>query len=381
MQKFMKYCTILVFIFFATNISAKIIPFDSKMWSINGDGSMDISGKKSQIVTYKGKEALYLSAGGKAVLKDAKFLNGIIEYDIAVPKKRGFMGVTWRMQDNKNFEEFYMRPHQSGNPDANQYTPVYNGISGWQLYYGEQFSVAYKYPFDEWLHVKIVVSDKNAEIFIKDMQESALIVDLKRDVKLGMVGLKAGGSQFFKLAGGYFANFDYTPMEKVSLSDIPAEVITPKNSVLKWEVSNTLSQKELNGIFELDRTITDKLQWSSLTTDNRGVANFASLRNKTKKKNTLFAKIKLNSDKEQIKKVDFGFSDRVKVYFNNKLLFSANDTYRTRDYRFLGTIGYYDSLYFPLKKGENEIWFAVSESFGGWGIQAKFSDFDGIKLQ
>ena len=341
---------------------------------------MDISGEKSQLVTYKGKEALYLSAGGNAVLKDAEFLNGIIEYDVAVPKKRGFMGVAWRMQDDKNFEEFYMRPHQSGNPDANQYTPVYNGISGWQLYYGEEFSAAYKYPFDEWLHVKIVVSGKNAEIFIKDMEESVLIVDLKRDVKSGMVGLKVGGSPFFKLAGGYFANFDYTPMGKVSLSDVAEEIITPKNSVLKWEVSNTLSQKELNGIFELDNSITDKLQWSNLTTDNRGVANFASLRNKTKKKNTLFAKIKINSDKEQVKKIDFGFSDRVKVYFNNKLLFSANDTYRTRDYRFLGTIGYYDSLYLPLKKGENEIWFAVSESFGGWGIQAKFSDLDGIKL-
>ena len=380
MQKFIKYCIIFMLLLVSTNASAKIVSFNSSEWSIGGDGSMDVSGKQSQVVTYKGKEALYLPAGGKAVLKDTKFLNGIIEYDIAVPKKRGFMGVTWRMQDDTNFEEFYMRPHQSGNPDANQYTPVYNSISGWQLYYGEQFSVTYKYPFNEWLHVKIVVSGKNAEIFIKDMGKSALIVDLKRDVKSGMVGLKVGGSPLFKLAGGYFANFDYTPMVKVSLSDIPKEVITPKNSVLRWEVSNMLSQKELNDIFELDNSITDKLQWSSLTTDNRGVVNFASLRKKTKNKNTLFVKIKINSDKEQVKKIDFGFSDRVKVYFNKKLLFSANDTYGTRDYRFLGSIGYYDSLYLPLKKGENEIWFAVSESFGGWGIQAKFSDFDGIKL-
>ena len=370
----------MIFLLFATSLSAKIVPFDSSLWSISGDGSRDISGKKSQIVTYKGKKAIYLSSNGKAILKNTKFTNGIIEYDVALSDKRGFMGVMWRMQDDKNFEKFYMRPHQSGNPDANQYTPVYNGISGWQLYYGEQFSVPFKYSFNEWLHVKVVVFGKNAEIYIKDMKKPALVVDLKRDVKSGTVGLEADGSPVFKLAGGYFANFDFTPMDKVSLKSKPLKVLTPKNSVLEWEISSTFSQKKLNAKFELDSSLTDNLKWSNLKTDNRGLANFASLHKKTREKNTLFAKIKINSNKEQVKKIDFGFSDRVKVYFNKKLLFSANDTYGTRDYRFLGTVGFNDSLYLPLKKGENEIWFAVSESFGGWGIQAKFDDFDGIKL-
>ncbi len=380
MLKFLKYWIMMSLFLYATSVSAKIIPFDSSLWSISGDGSRDISGKKSEILTYKGKKAIYLSSNGKAVLKNSKFTNGIIEYDVALPDKRGFMGLMWRMQDDKNFEKFYMRPHQSGNPDANQYTPVYNGISGWQLYYGKQFSVPYKYSFDEWLHVKIVVSGKNAEIYIKDMKKPALVVNLKRDVMSGAVGLESDGSPVFKLAGGYFANFDFTPMDKVSLKGEPLKVLTPKNSVIKWEVSNAFSQEELHDEYELDNTITDELEWTNLKTDNRGLANFASVRKKTRSNNTLFAKIKLNSSEEQIKKIDFGFSDRVKVYFNKKLLFSGNDTYGTRDYRFLGTVGYNDSLYLRLKKGENEIWFAVSESFGGWGIQAKFDDLENITL-
>ena len=76
----------------------------------------------------------------------------------------------------------------------------------------------------------------------------------------------------------------------------------------------------------------------------------------------------------------FGFSDRVKVYLNNNLLFSADDTYSSRDYRFLGTMGYYDSLYLPLVKGENVVFLAVSERFGGWGVQAKFQDMSGIRI-
>ncbi len=34
-------------------------------------------------------------------------------------------------------------------------------------------------------------------------------------------------------------------------------------------------------------------------------------------------------------------------------------------------MGWYDTLYLPLVAGENELVVAVSEDFGGWGIQAK----------
>jgi hypothetical protein len=31
--------------------------------------------------------------------------------------------------------------------------------------------------------------------------------------------------------------------------------------------------------------------------------------------------------------------------------------------------------------GDNEIWFAVTEAFGGWGIKAQFDDLQGIVVQ
>ena len=52
-------------------------------------------------------------------------------------------------------------------------------------------------------------------------------------------------------------------------------------------------------------------------------------------------------------------------------LYRGDDTYRSRDYRFLGSIGWYDTLYLPLEEGENELVVAVSEDFGGWGVQAR----------
>jgi hypothetical protein len=30
----------------------------------------------------------------------------------------------------------------------------------------------------------------------------------------------------------------------------------------------------------------------------------------------------------------------------------------------------FDELILPLKRGDNELWFAVSEDFGGWAVTA-----------
>ena len=37
-------------------------------------------------------------------------------------------------------------------------------------------------------------------------------------------------------------------------------------------------------------------------------------------------------------------------------------------------------LFLPLREGENELVVAVSESFGGWGLQARFPDPEGLAL-
>ena len=58
----------------------------------------------------------------------------------------------------------------------------------------------------------------------------------------------------------------------------------------------------------------------------------------------------------------------------------GDNGYRSRDYRYLGTIGFFDSVTLPLKEGRNEVVIAVSESFGGWGLQASLESFEGLTL-
>jgi hypothetical protein len=112
-----------------------------------------------------------------------------------------------------------------------------------------------------------------------------------------------------------------------------------------------------------------------------GITNLARLVAIGEQSNTTFTRLIIMSEREQIKEMKFGFSDRVRAYLNDHLLYAGTDGFVSRDYRFLGTVGLWDAIYLPLKKGRNELWMAVSENFGGWGIVAAIEDMNGIQIQ
>ncbi|MCP4157439.1 MAG: hypothetical protein GY757_57545 [bacterium] len=345
-------------------INAEVVPFDSPQWVIDKENG--------HIEEYMGKKSLFLKKG-IVYIKDAAFTDGIIEFDMVFSNKRGFSGAVFRMQDLENFEKFYLRAHQSGNPDALQYTPVFNGMSGWQLYSGDGFSAKHTHQFDRWFHVKLVVSGKKAELYIGDGKEPVLVMnELKMKPKPGAVGLKVN------LAPAHFSNFSYTKIENpVFMSKAKPSPAIEKGTVMSWMISDAFDGNEIKGKVSHDaHQGIQELSWHKLACETSGLANIARVSKITRIKNTAYAKIIIESGKQQIKEFSFGFSDAVKVYLNNRLLYAGSDVFRSRDYRFLGTIGYFDRLYLPLEKGKNELIIAVSESFGGWGIKARFPGID-----
>ena len=348
---------------------SQIVPFDSARW--------EIQAKEWKVIDHLGRRSLYLK-GGMAEVKDSWFVDGFIEFDIAASSEFGFMGVVWRVQDSKNFEEFYIRPHLSGNPDATQYQPVFNGVAAWQLYHGGGYSAAVKYDIDKWMHVKIVVSGKYAEVYIQNMDAPILFInDLKRGVKPGKVGLNVSN-----FAPAYFSNFSFTAISNPLLKGDPKEEeIAPNGTIMSWMVSDLFEGKSLEQKYQLTQDDAEQRIWRQLECENTGLANLARLQGLDGERNTVFARVVIVSEVEQFKKVRFGFSDNVKVYFNGQLMYGGSDIFRSRDYRFLGSIGLFDELYLPLKRGENELWFAVTENFGGWGIEAFVDDMTEIKIK
>ena len=347
------------------------IPFDSDNWEMTGEYKREI---------YLGQDCLLMKQGARAILKKTEFSDGIIEFDVAFPKMRGFAGVMWRLADSENYEEFYMRAHQSGNPDANQYTPVFNGSPAWQLYYsGRGFGAPIQYLDNEWMRAKIIVSGQNALLYIKDMDIPEISVELLRETQKGKIGFKVMGDKT-NLFYARFANFSFIS-SSIPIIIEPNNIETAKKgTIMSWAVSSLTEEEELDGKFFLTQDDKDSLAWSVLNTESSGIANISKLYARSKDNNTVFMKVIINSKKKQLKKIMLGYSDRIRVFFNDKVFYSGNNTYKSRDYRYLGSIGYFDEIYLPLKKGKNELWMAVSESFGGWGLKAKFENMDGITL-
>ncbi|MCP4898285.1 MAG: hypothetical protein GY906_15030, partial [bacterium] len=262
-------------------------------------------------------------------------------------------------------------------PDANQYTPVFNGLTGWQLYHGEGYGTPVNYEFDTWIPVRIVVSGHQAEMYIKDLQHPVLFADeLKREPVAGAIALTNAN-----FAGAHFSNFRYSVIEEPILKGVVArERVAPEGAIMSWSVSTTFDEAALGEATELSTELLESLAWNTLQCESTGVVNVSKLRALARGQNTVLASISLSAKQSTRAVLSFGYSDRVRVYLNGSLLYSGNNGYRSRDYRYLGTIGLFDTVVVSLNEGRNELAFAVSETFGGWGLKAVLDSSDGISV-
>ncbi len=374
---FKKYLQVIIYLFLlgAGGYSyAETIPFDSDRWQFIPD-PFQFMPFESTVKTHLDQQSLALNQG-YAIVKDSEFTDGIIEYDIALTPNKGYGGAIWHAQGaGANNEMFYLRSHQSGNPDSIQYTPTTNAVGAWQLYKPD---VSIEYPFNEWIHVKTIIAGKNAEVYIQDMETPAVVIILNGNTKSGQVGLQANIAM--PTVPIHFANFNFTPMDNPPLKLVPQPVEIAEGTVMSWIISDAFKEESLNNKFRLTEEDRQQHTWTELASENSGLANLAKIQGIQQGNNTVFARITIVSEQEQIKLLKYGFSDKAKVYFNGQLIGGGSDIYRSRDYRFLGTIGYYDDVYLPLKAGSNELWIAISEEdYGGWAVQARFENMAGIK--
>ena len=293
-----------------------------------------------------------------ATVAGCELEDGTIEAELCVGAQRSFHGVVWRVQDARNYESFFVRPHQSGNPDAIQYTPVSNGLSSWQLYHGDGFWNAIELPIGEWFTVRVAFAGDRAEVSLDG--ERVLLTRLRRPRAPGGVGVLVGGDGL--LLGG-FSHDAATP----SLDEPPA--LEPVDGIVPaWLVSDPFAEDELPQP-ELGDALAGRT-WTRLETEPTGLADLSRVHG-LERGNTVFARATIEAARSGVHRLELGFSDRAVVYLGGRALFAGSDAYRSRDYRFLGSIGWHDALYLPLDAGANELVVAVSEDFGGWGIQAR----------
>jgi len=309
-----------------------------------------------------------------ALVDGVQLTDGIIEVEVAVTGERSFHGVVWRARDRSNYESFYVRPHQARNPDSVQYNPVFNDVASWQLYHDEGFWAAVDVPIGAWFTIRVAFAGSRAEAFVRDLDRPALeATELKMPLASGGIGLQIGGP------GLYVSRFAYARTAPAFVGAGRPPSARVDGIVPSWSVSDAFPEPE-SPPAEVTPDALANRRWTRLEAEPSGLVNLAMATGIDDGRDTVWARATIHSDRARTVAMELGFSDRAVAYLNGVALFRADDTYRSRDYRFLGSIGWYDTLYLPLAEGANDLLVAVSESFGGWGIQARFHDLDGVRF-
>jgi hypothetical protein len=186
--------------------------------------------------------------------------------------------------------------------------------------------------------------------------------------------------------GAYFSNFRYTPRPETTVNDPDPE--TPPGTITQWEISSQSFEVAADRR-SLEQAPRRDERWRSVSSEPTGLVNISRYH---RSPNLLpesgqqvlvgtYARVTIDSDRAQTKKLLFGYSDDVVIFLNSKPVFAGKSGFRSRDPLFQGVIGYHDALFLDLRKGFNELVFAVADAFGGWGLMAKFENSSGIKTK
>lgn len=335
---------VLLCLFAAPAFAQEQVSMHDPRWHIEAAGS--------RVERHLGRESLWLR-DGSALLEGVKIKDGVIEFDVAAPATVGFPGVVFRAHDGANYELAYLRYHLSGQPDATQYTPVFNNLFGWQIYTSRRYSLPAIIAPDRWVHVRLAVRDKRAELTVDD--STLVFPELVRAPAEGLLGLIAGAGP------SWFTNFSYSAETPVLSGRPGAPPDSVVHGVIKtWRVSSAFKEG----------APPNALTWDTLSVGSNGIANLAMRSGVDSLHNTVVAATAIESDARKQVRLRFGYSDRVQVILNGQTIYRGNATFQSRDQRFLGTVGLFDELVLPLRRGRNELWFVVSETFGGWAITA-----------
>jgi sugar lactone lactonase YvrE len=302
---------------------------------------------------------------GAAVLPDVVFENGVIEVDLLTTGARSYPGIIFRMQSGTDYERFYIRPHRSGlYPDAMQYTPVINGVAGWQLYNGDGYTAAAEILKGEWTHVKLEVHGSQARVFLGDGSEPALTVHhLEHGASSGMIGVYGPNDET-----ACFANFTYRADDDLVFED-PPTAITPPGTITDWEVSRphkaeTVDRDQYPGFYAIFFA-----EWQKVSPKPSGLVDVAKYVARSEGgPDLVMARTTVRSDRRQQVTFSFGYSDEIDLFLNGHKVFAGNSSYQYRDPSFLGIVGLHDAVRLTLEPGLNEIALMVTETFGGWGF-------------
>jgi hypothetical protein len=347
------------------------IPLDAQTWTAS-DGV--------RFETYLGRPSIYMERG-VAIARGSAMRDGTVELDMAMKETGNFMGVVFHASSPENSEVVYLRPRSSGTPEAVQYAPALNSVgAAWKIYNGDGANAVATLPVNAWVHVKLDVTGSVANLYLNGEPKPTLTVPYLAGVDGAMVGVWTGA--FGK--GAWFSNIRYTARSPAAPTAPPA---FPAGTIADWQISDALDATAFPAGTLPNLT---GMRWQNVRPEPPGFVlinryrrspqiSFPSdpatgepladriMNGQVPGAKVVFARTVINSDRDQLKRMLFGYVNGVVIYDDGRPLFVGADT----GGGVMNRIG--DGVYLPLRKGANEIVFAVTNFTGGWGFWAKLA--------
>ncbi len=333
------------------------VPFDSPRWTV----------RNGEVTEHLDRSCLK----GFAYLTDVDFTDGVIEVNLAVTGERGYPGLVFRVQSEENYERIYIRPHVAGVfANALQYAPVINRVACWQLYHGEGCTAAVDMPEDRWVPLRLEIAGTQARLFVDGAETPALVIhDLKHGSSRGGIGVfgEPNGTSFF-------SDFRYDADAKPDFEPLPAPEIPP-GTITDWELSQGFKYTQVDLETPLAEQDLETIEWRRVSCEPSGLVNVTRhVPRAGREPDVVFARTTLIADRDETRRLSFGYSDLVSIFLNGRLLFIGNSAYRQRDVMFQGAVGPNDLVTLDLREGRNELVLTLAESFGGWGFLCRDGD-------
>lgn len=341
-----------------------------------------VRSQTTKVENFRGQKALRMRSG-QAYQTDVQLEDGVIEFDIALTPYPSYVGVIFRVQSEREQEMIYFRPQKSKQWDAIQYAPHLHGETTWQLY--PDYNAEAVLPTEGWMHVKLVVAGTRAALYLNGATKPAMIMPLQREPKPGYVGFTSGARPDVAegIIVGNFANLEVQPGPAQVDAPKPGACETDARLLKQWRLSAAFPKAEATPEHALSDDFQKRLEWKTVGCDTNGVVNLTRhLGSPGENGAAALAEVELWSEREQVKKLGFGYSDDVTIFLNGQPLYSGVNGYSSRYPLYLGGVTpEFDAVYLPLRKGANKLLLVVSEEWGGWGFAARLEDLEGIQLR
>lgn len=371
MKFYLRFFFTLVFISaICFSINAQPNPQKFEIEGSNGEWFVDQENRAShaKMDEFLGRRSLLIKKGSHILKSDVEFSEGTIEFDVAPLDEAQFIALIFRRGTFRNYENIYLRAGQSGNYQALQYAPAINGSSTWQLY--PEFNRTIDIPRNKWTHVRVDVKNGGLKIFINKAAKPTLEVARMRGTRAkGTVGFWS--RVFGRTSEAWSAAFSNISIKTASSSSSSAKRKSPPEGTIEnWQVANPIENKE--GAIMILPSLRG---WTSVTAEESGLVNLNWAHKPVRGRWTSFARTNIKSERAKMALLNFGYSDDVTIFLNGKPIFSGVNGWESRYPQYMGFVKLgNDSVYLDLKKGDNELVFAVTNQRFGWGFAAQMGE-------